>query len=86
MIHTAHPVKLMQEISRLLCKDGITVFTDIVEGPTATKEQLADLYNRYQLINMGTKKIYDETLQASGMTKITCETDGGQAIWRHFGL
>lgn len=47
MIHTADPKKLMEEIHRLLTKDGIVVFSDIVEGPTATKEQLADLYDRY---------------------------------------
>lgn len=62
IIHTADPEKLMRSIARLLSHDGIVVFSDIVEGPTATKEQLADLYNRYQLINMGTAKIYDETL------------------------
>lgn len=86
MIHTADPKKLMQEIHRLLSKDGIVVFSDIVEGPTATREQLADLYDRYQLINMGSKKVYDETLMACGMTRILCEMDGGEAIWRHFGL
>ena len=34
---------------------------------------------------MGTTKIYDETLQGCGFTKILCESDSGQAIWRHFG-
>jgi len=47
MIHTADPKKLMEEIARLLTPGGITVFSDIVEGPTATKEELADLYDRY---------------------------------------
>ena len=47
---------------------------------------MADLYERYQLHNMGSQKVFDETLRACGMTKIICETDGGQAVWRHFGL
>lgn len=47
MIHTADPAKLMQSIARLLTPGGIFVASDIVEGPTATREQLADLYQRY---------------------------------------
>ena len=86
IIHTADPAKLMQSIARLLSAGGLVVFSDIVEGPTATREQLADLYERYQLINMGSAKVYDETLQACGLKKVLCETDKGEAVWRHFGL
>jgi len=35
---------------------------------------------------MGTKKIYDETLIKCGLNRILCETDKGEAVWRHFGL
>ena len=38
IIHTADPAKLMQSIARLLTPGGALVFSDIVEGPTATRE------------------------------------------------
>ena len=84
-MHSVDTGKLM---TSLLKKDGIMVFSDIIEDPNVDKkdEKLVDFYARYKITNLGNRELYDKSLKAAGMKKILAHTDGGQAITRHFGM
>lgn len=87
-MHSVDTGKLMTSLAGLLKKDGIMVFSDIIEDPNVDKkdEKLVDFYARYKITNLGNRELYDKSLKAAGMKKILAHTDGGQAITRHFGM
>jgi len=66
-LHSADKTALMQKIARLLRKDGVTVFSDILEAPNVDQAQLRDVYSRLDLTSMGNHELYDRTLTAAGM-------------------
>ena len=64
-------------MGRLLSKDGITVFSDIILQRDAKAEEVHEIMKRFHLNMMGTLDIYDNSLQAAGLKKIFMEGDGG---------
>ena len=78
-MHSVDTGKLMTSLAGLLKKDGIMVFSDIIEDPNVDKkdEKLVDFYARYKITNLGNRELYDKSLKAAGMKKILAHTDGG---------
>ena len=54
----------MQEISRMLTKDGVCVISDIIEAPDVDKSKLTEVYERLDLSSMGNHELYEQTLVA----------------------
>ena len=75
-------------MATFLKKDGLIVFSDIIEDPNVDKSDpwMVDYYARYKITNLGNRELYDVSLKKAGMKKILAWTDGGQAITRHFGM
>lgn len=63
-MHSRDKVKLMQEISRMLTKDGVCVISDIIEAPDVDKSKLTEVYERLDLSSMGNHELYEQTLVA----------------------
>ena len=57
-LHSSDKKKMILEISKLLKKDGILVFSDILETPNADKEMLGGIYTRLNLQNLATADDY----------------------------
>lgn len=87
-MHSKDQGKLLQTLAGFLKKDGIMVFSDIIEDPKVDKNdpKMIDYYERYKIYNLGNRELYDVSLKRGGMKKILAHTDGGQAITRHFGM
>lgn len=64
ILHSRDKVKLMQEISRMLTKDGVCVISDIIEAPDVDKSKLTEVYERLDLASMGNHELYEQTLVA----------------------
>jgi len=75
----------MQNIARLLRKDGVTVFSDILEAPNVDQAQLRDVYSRLDLTSMGNHELYDKTLTAAGMQRVVKDVDAAPII-KHYGM
>lgn len=84
-LHSSDKFKLMQNIARLLKKDGITVFSDIIEAPNVDKTKLTEVYARLDLSSMGNHELYDRSLTESGMQMILKEVSG-EPIVKHYGM
>ena len=85
ILHSSDKTKLMQEIARMLTKDGICVISDIIESPDADKEKLADVYARLDLNSMGNHVLYEKVLTEAGMTKLVNEVSSTPII-NHYGM
>ena len=58
----------------MLAPGGMIYFSDIVEAPGASKDELAGIYHRLGLESMATIEFYTEKLKEHGMTKVLFET------------
>ena len=78
-MHSTDQGKLFGYLASILKKDGIFVFSDIIEDPNVDKKdpKLVDFYDRYKITNLGNRELYDISLKAAGMKKILALTDGG---------
>mmetsp|Transcript_29998 Transcript_29998/g.45865 ORF Transcript_29998/g.45865 Transcript_29998/m.45865 type:complete len:148 (-) Transcript_29998:165-608(-) len=61
---------LMKNTADLVKWGGLVLYTDILENPSVPKEALTEVYGRLDLDGLGTKDLYDSTLQANGLTPI----------------
>lgn len=85
ILHSRNKVKLMEEIARMLKKDGICVISDIIEAPGVDKSKLTDVYNRLSLDSMGNHEMYDQALVNAGLTKVLKEVSSDPII-NHYGM
>lgn len=85
ILHSKDKPKLMQEITRMLTKDGICVISDIIEAPDVDKSKLTDVYQRLDLESMGNHEMYDQVLTEAGLTKIMKEVSCDPII-NHYGM
>ena len=86
LYHTRDPKKLMEEVARIVSPGGLVHISDLLETAEADRKKTAELYGYYDCFDMGTAKLYDETLRANGCTKIHYDTDGGRDIRLNHGL
>jgi len=84
-LHSADKTKLMQSIARLLRKDGVTVFSDILEAPNVDQAKLQDVYSRLDLTSMGNHELYDRALTEAGLQRVMKEVDSTPII-KHYGM
>jgi sarcosine/dimethylglycine N-methyltransferase len=57
-LHSSDKVKCMTRLTEILSPDGALVFTDLLESPTANREELKDVYSRLSLANLGDHVTY----------------------------
>ena len=75
----------MANIAKILKKGGGLVFTDILEDPSASKEELRPIYERLGLKSLGTQELYNKILTQEGLTKVESYTET-KNMERHYGM
>jgi len=83
-MHSTNKTKLVTEIAKLLKKDGILVFTDILKKANGNEDKLKTLYSRLDLQSMATTEQYCKAMEAAGLIKQEVFFETEQLI-RHYG-
>jgi predicted TPR repeat methyltransferase len=83
-MHSISKTKLVTEISKLLTKDGLLVFSDILKKSDGNEGNLKTLYGRLDLQSMATSEEYCKAMESAGLTKQEMFFETEQLI-RHYG-
>ena len=83
-LHSSNKVKCMTRLTQILSADGALVFTDILESPTANRDDLKDVYARLSLDNLGDSVTYHKVFTQNGLKKILADCSSTPII-RHYG-
>jgi len=70
LLHASNKILLSQEMARLLRRDGVTIFSDILLQRGVTETQVPKLMERFHLTSLGTLELYDAALELAGLKKI----------------
>lgn len=68
-LHSSDKTKLVSELAKLLRKDGVLIFTDILEQPNSNKEMLNGIYSRLNLQSLASAAQYETDLESAGLKK-----------------
>eukprot|EP00929_Paragymnodinium_shiwhaense_P045653 TRINITY_DN2329_c0_g1_i4.p1 TRINITY_DN2329_c0_g1~~TRINITY_DN2329_c0_g1_i4.p1 ORF type:complete len:734 (+),score=189.06 TRINITY_DN2329_c0_g1_i4:1-2202(+) len=79
-----HRERAIHEAARVLKPGGYLVFTDIMQSDSCNLQQMASVYKRIQLDDMGSPGTYKKWAQAAGLTFVEFEDLTAQ-LPRHYG-
>ena len=84
LYHAFDKTKLFTTIPKLLVKDGLLCFTDIIQTPEATFEQMKDVFARIHIDSMGNQFLYHKLFTQCGLSKVHVDCSP-LPILRHYG-
>ena len=70
ILHSGNRTKVIEEVSRVLKKDGIFIFTDPMQKEGVSKEQLKPVLDRIHLDTLGSFDFYENTCKNFGLEKV----------------
>ncbi|MEB3177931.1 MAG: methyltransferase domain-containing protein [Nostocaceae cyanobacterium] len=70
IVHSGNRIKVVEEVYRVLKKDGRFLFTDIMQSDDCPKDVLQPIFDRICLDSMGSIGFYKQTAQDLGMEEV----------------
>jgi len=70
ILHSGNRSKVIQEVSRVLKKDGIFIFTDPMQKEGVHQKDLQPVLDRIHLDTLGSYEFYEKTCASFGLQKV----------------
>lgn len=83
LLHSAHRIKVFEEVHRVLAKGGQFIFTDIMQADSCPPEVLQPIYDRIHLNSIGSVQSYREMAAKVGLEELQV-VDLSQQLSTHY--